>query len=63
MPSATFVGAAAGYVFKLGPKGLGYYLDTASGIACTVQSAAALYIAPVLCFKQVARRNSNGIHS
>ncbi|CAL5225907.1 g8698 [Coccomyxa viridis] len=31
VPSATFVGAAAGYVFKLGPKGLGYYLDTASG--------------------------------
>ena len=33
VPSATFTGAAVGYVFKMGPKGLGYYQDTASGMA------------------------------
>lgn len=33
MPSPTFTGAAEGYVFKMGPKGLGYYQDTASGAA------------------------------
>lgn len=27
VPSAGFVGARAGYAFKMGPKGLGYYLD------------------------------------
>ena len=31
MPSAAFTGAAEGYVFKMGPKGLGYYQDTGSG--------------------------------
>lgn len=28
MPSAGFVGALSGYAFKMGPKGLGYYLDS-----------------------------------
>lgn len=33
VPSATFTGAAQGYVFKMGAKGLGYYQDTAPGIS------------------------------
>ena len=37
VPSPTFTGAAAGYVFKMGPKGLGYYQDTATGTACAVR--------------------------
>jgi hypothetical protein len=31
VPSATFTGAAEGYVFKMGSKGLGYYQDAGSG--------------------------------
>ena len=45
VPSPTFTGAAAGYVFKMGPKGLGYYEDTASGTACAVKVEAARYVA------------------
>ncbi len=29
--SARFQGARAGYVFKLGPRGLGYYMDSGGG--------------------------------
>lgn len=28
VPSPAFAGARPGYLFKLGPQGLGYYLDT-----------------------------------
>ena len=38
VPSPTFTGAAVGYVFKMGPKGLGYYQDTAPGTKTTVMS-------------------------
>ncbi len=31
VPSAAFTGAAEGYVFKMGPKGLGYYQDIMPG--------------------------------
>ena len=44
VPSAGFVGARSGYAFKMGPKGLGYYLDAPSPAAAsgalTSQSAA-----------------------
>lgn len=40
VPSAAFVGARAGYAYKMGPKGLGYYLDapSASGAAGAPQA-------------------------
>ena len=55
VPSPTFTGAAAGYVFKMGPKGLGYYQDTASGTAYAVKSEAAHYIA-LFCARKTDQR-------
>lgn len=37
-PSAQFMGARAGYVFKLGAYGLGYYADTAAATAHPLDS-------------------------
>ena len=48
MPSAGFVGARSGYAFKMGPKGLGYYLDAPSPVAASgalaFQSAAECWL-------------------
>ncbi len=40
-PSAKFVGARSGYVFKKGPLGLGYYRDAAKPRAAVPKAAAA----------------------
>jgi len=39
IPSSTFTGPKAGYVFKAGPKGVGYYLEGASTSAASSSSA------------------------
>lgn len=51
VPSAGFVGARAGYAFKMGAKGLGYYLDgpantSAPGAPATITYFCLKYIQP-----------------